>query len=256
MLGSAHAQPFGRKFALLTATALLAATLAGCSTGPSRETTGSIPRNAKPVTDMNAGELARAAESVGKAYEKNPKDRQAGLNYANLLRMTGRNDQALAVMQQVAIFHPTDREVLAAMDPFENTMLLTTLHWPDEIRSPKELDLPDEEFDFKPAELQMAEQLVEAMTDEFDPSKYKDEYREALLQVIQAKIDGVEIKEPEPVEESANLVDLIDLLEAHPEIRCHVGRAELERMLDPANYLGQSGVMVDRVLERMATPAA
>ena len=63
---------------------------------------------------MNASELARAAESVGKAYEKNPKDRQAGLNYANLLRMSGRNDQALAVMQQVAIFHPTDREVLAA----------------------------------------------------------------------------------------------------------------------------------------------
>ncbi|MBB3976534.1 Flp pilus assembly protein TadD [Rhizobium azooxidifex] len=66
------------------------------------------------MTEMNAGELSRAAESVGKAYEKNPKDRQAGLNYANLLRMSGRNDQALAVMQQVAIFHPTDREVLAA----------------------------------------------------------------------------------------------------------------------------------------------
>ena len=57
-------------------------------------------------------------------------------------------------------------------------------------------------------------------------------------------------------ESLAKRTPLIDLLEAHPEIRCHVGRAELERMLDPANYLGQSGVMVDRVLERMATPAA
>ncbi len=114
MPGSAHSRSLGRKLALTTATALLAATLAGCQTGPSRETTGSIPKMSKPVTEMNAGELARAAESVGKAYEKNPKDRQAGLNYANLLRMTGRNDQALAVMQQVAIFHPTDREVLAA----------------------------------------------------------------------------------------------------------------------------------------------
>ena len=45
-----------------------------------------------------------------------------------------------------------DREALAAMDPFEDTMVLTTLHWPDEIRSTKELDLPDEELDFKPAE--------------------------------------------------------------------------------------------------------
>ena len=107
-----------------------------------------------------------------------------------------------------------DREALAALDPFEDTMLLTTLHWPDEIRSTKELDLPAEEFDFKPAEMKMAEQLVEAMTESFDPAKYKDEYREALLQVINAKVEGQEIVAPEPVEESASLVDLMKLLEA------------------------------------------
>jgi DNA end-binding protein Ku len=107
-----------------------------------------------------------------------------------------------------------DREALAAMDPFEDTMLLTTLHWPDEIRSASELELPKEEFEFKPAELKMAQQLVAAMTEEFDPAKYKDEYREALLKVIEAKIDGVELKQPEPAEESANLVDLMKLLEA------------------------------------------
>ena len=49
-----------------------------------------------------------------------------------------------------------DREALASLDPFEDTMLLTTLHWPDEIRSTKDLDLSDEEYDFKPAELKMA----------------------------------------------------------------------------------------------------
>lgn len=115
MFCSAYAKPPCRKLALLAATAVLALTLAGCSTtGRDNQTTGSISRLSKPVTEMNAGELRQAANSVGKAYEKNPKDRQAGLNYANLLRMTGRNDQALAVMQQVAIFHPTDREVLAA----------------------------------------------------------------------------------------------------------------------------------------------
>jgi DNA end-binding protein Ku len=107
-----------------------------------------------------------------------------------------------------------DREALAALDPFEDTMVLTTLHWPDEIRSTKELDLPAEDFEFKPAEMKMAEQLVEAMTDSFDPSKYKDEYREALLQVINAKVEGQEIVTPEPVAESANLVDLMKLLEA------------------------------------------
>jgi len=46
-------------------------------------------------------------------------------------------------------------------------------------------------------------------------------------------------------------VPLIDLLAAHPQINAHVDRAELQAMLDPANYLGQSGLMVDRVLAQM-----
>jgi DNA end-binding protein Ku len=107
-----------------------------------------------------------------------------------------------------------DREALAALDPFGKTMLLTTLHWPDEIRSTGELDLPEEEFDFKPAEKQMAKQLVAAMTGEFEPEKYKDEYREALLEIIEQKVEGKEITEPEPAEESGNLIDLMAALEA------------------------------------------
>jgi DNA end-binding protein Ku len=107
-----------------------------------------------------------------------------------------------------------DREALASLDPFGDTMLLTTLHWPDEIRSTEELDLPDEEFDFKPAELAMARQLVSAMTGEFDPTAYKDEYRDALMQVIESKVEGHEVKQPEPVEEGGKLVDLMAALEA------------------------------------------
>jgi DNA end-binding protein Ku len=107
-----------------------------------------------------------------------------------------------------------DREALAALDPFQKTMLLSTLYWPDEVRDMGELDLPDEQFEFKPAEKQMARQLVQAMTGEFDPSQYKDEYREALMQVIEAKIEGepVEIAAPEP--EPAKLTDLMAVLEA------------------------------------------
>lgn len=107
-----------------------------------------------------------------------------------------------------------DREALAALDPFSDTMLLTTLHWPDEIRSTDELDLPDEDYDFKPAETAMARQLVSAMTAEFDPSKYRDEYRDALMQVIESKIEGHEVKAPEPAEETGKLVDLMAALEA------------------------------------------
>jgi len=120
-------------------------------------------------------------------------------------------DEELTAICKVVI---KDREALAALDPFGKTMLLTTLHWPDEIRSTDELDLPAEDYDFKPAELQMAKQLVAAMTGEFEPEKYKDEYREALLEIIEQKVEGKEIAEPEPVEETGNLIDLMAALEA------------------------------------------
>jgi DNA end-binding protein Ku len=107
-----------------------------------------------------------------------------------------------------------DREALAALDPFADTMLLTTLHWPDEIRSTDELDLPDDDFEFKPAEMAMARQLVSAMTAEFDPAAYKDEYRDALMQVIESKVEGHEVQAPEPAEDTGKLVDLMAALEA------------------------------------------
>ena len=107
-----------------------------------------------------------------------------------------------------------DREALAALDPFGRTMLMTTLHWPDEIRSTDELDLPAEEFDFKPAEMAMARQLVSAMTGDFRAEDYKDEYREALLKLIEQKVEGKQVTEPQPVEETGNLVDLMAALEA------------------------------------------
>ena len=64
-----------------------------------------------------------------------------------------------------------DREQLAALNPFDKTMLLQTLHWPDEIRSLEELNLPEEEIEIKPAERKMAEQLIASMGDEFDPER-------------------------------------------------------------------------------------
>ena len=120
-------------------------------------------------------------------------------------------DEGLTAICKVVI---KDREALAAIDPFGDTMLMTTLHWPDEIRSTAELDLGDEEFTFKPAELLMAKQLVEAMTGDFDAGSYKDEYRAALEAVIQAKVEGKETVSVEAPEESGKLIDLMAALEA------------------------------------------
>jgi len=122
-------------------------------------------------------------------------------------------DEGLSAICKVVI---KDREALAALDPFENTMLLSTLHWPDEIRSVSELDLGDEAetFTFKPAEKAMAAQLVATMTGEFDASQYHDEYREAIRKVIEAKVEGRETVEVEEPEQGGRLIDLMAALEA------------------------------------------
>ena len=106
-----------------------------------------------------------------------------------------------------------DREQLAAIDPFSNTILLSTLYWPDEVRSVADLAIPEDDAEVRPAELAMAEQLVAMMTSEFDPAAYRDEYREALMSIIEAKAAGEEIAEPVAAP-TAKLTDLVAALEA------------------------------------------
>ena len=100
-----------RKLVLCSSLGLVIA-LAGCA---KRQTTGSVPPNLrKPVAQMNQSELKQATNYWHKQYTRAPKNKVVGLQFATALRMTGRNEQALAVMQQVAIHHPTDRQVLGA----------------------------------------------------------------------------------------------------------------------------------------------
>jgi DNA end-binding protein Ku len=120
-------------------------------------------------------------------------------------------EQGLAAICKVVI---KDREALAALNPQGSAMVLETLHWPDEIRATEELDLPGEEIEVKPAERAMAAQLIAAMTGSFDPAEYRDEYRAALEEVIEAKVQGREIVEPEAPAAGGQLVDLMAMLEA------------------------------------------
>lgn len=107
--------PSSLRPALLTGAALLVigVGLAGCA-GKSNLTTGSVRPSSSASGTMNTTDLRGAVDSIGRAYEKNPRDAATGINYASALRMNGRNAQALAVMQQVAISNPNNREVLAA----------------------------------------------------------------------------------------------------------------------------------------------
>ncbi|HEX8939199.1 MAG TPA: Ku protein [Candidatus Limnocylindrales bacterium] len=156
---------------------------------------------------VRADEDAQAFRFAKQAYylEPEPIGRKAFYLLKSVLAEQGLTGIAKIVLK--------DREQLAAIDPFASTMLLTTLYWPDEIRAVDELALPEGEVEIKAAERRMAEQLIGTMTAEFDAAAYHDEYREALMGVIEAKVAGQEIVEPEPAP-TGKLVDLMAALEA------------------------------------------
>jgi Flp pilus assembly protein TadD len=86
-------------------------TLGGCARDA--RTTGSV-RSGTSVAEMSVPELDQQVRKADETYRRKPKDKGAGLNYAALLRMTGRDEQALAVMRQMVIHHPQDNDVLSA----------------------------------------------------------------------------------------------------------------------------------------------
>ena len=106
-----------------------------------------------------------------------------------------------------------DREHLCALHPTDGALMMNTLHWPDEIRSTEGLKGLDGEVKINPKELEMAKALIESLADTFDPGRYKDEYREAVMRVVQAKIDGEVIEAP-PVPQTAKVMDLMEALRA------------------------------------------
>ena len=93
-------------------TIAISVAISACAKDPT--TTGSIRNSNLPLEKMTVQQLQQTSVSVGRQYDKSPKDKAIGLRYADILRATGRNEQALAVMQQVVIHHPEDNDVLSA----------------------------------------------------------------------------------------------------------------------------------------------
>jgi DNA end-binding protein Ku len=149
----------------------------------------------------------KGARFVKQAYYLEPDEigRKAFYLLKSVLEETGKVAICKIVLK--------DREQLAALNPFDKTILLQTLHWPDEIRSLEELNLPEDEIEIKPSERKMAEQLVASMGGDFNPEQEHDQYREALMQVIEAKVAG---QKPEPAKktEPTKIGDLMAALEA------------------------------------------
>ena len=199
---------------------------------------------------VDAAEASSNTKFVKQAYYIEP-DRVGRKAFALLKDVL--LDKGLTAICKIVI---RDREVLAALDPFENTMLLSTLYWPDEIRALGELDLPEEEPEIKPAEKKMAAQLIEAMTGEFDPAQYRDEYREALMQVIESKIEGRETVEIEPAEEATKLVDLMAALQASVNAATSARAAKSEKPVSVAEAKEQRAAKGKAAAKPASKPAA
>ncbi|MDQ3389059.1 MAG: Ku protein [Gemmatimonadota bacterium] len=105
------------------------------------------------------------------------------------------------------------KQYLAALKPVGRAIMLDLLRYGDEVVSEEDLHLPGD-ADVKPQELKMARQLIENLTEEFDPSRYKDEYRENLLKIINGRLKNrkITLKEaPEP--EPTPVINLMERLQ-------------------------------------------
>lgn len=116
----------------------------------------------------------------------------------------------------VARFVFRNKEHLAAIRPGDGVLTLTTMRFADEVVPPSDLDdvLPSEKPKVAKRELEMAEELIESLTRSFDPSAYRDEYREELLAMIERKAAGEEVMAaPEEEREPTKAPDLMAALE-------------------------------------------
>ncbi|GIJ08204.1 Ku protein [Micromonospora andamanensis] len=134
---------------------------------------------------------------------------------------------ALTDSERVAIVKVAlrQREQLATLRVREGVLLLNTMLWPDEIRKP-DFGFLDEDLKVRPPELAMATSLIDSMAGDFHPDEFTDDYRAALQEVIDAKVEGRKVVQPEEVEEApAAAVDLMAALKASVE-RARAARGE------------------------------
>jgi DNA end-binding protein Ku len=124
---------------------------------------------------------------------------------------------ALEQSKKVAIARVVIRtkEYLTAIRPAGGVLTMETMLFADELVPADDLDeLPEEDVRATEREVQMAQQLIESLSTEFDPTKYHDEYRERVLDLIERKAEGQEVAVQAPVEEPAAVPDLMAALEA------------------------------------------
>jgi DNA end-binding protein Ku len=144
---------------------------------------------------------------------------ETGIKAYTLLRQAMSEDGRVGIAK-IAF---REKEHLAALRFKDNTFVLETMFWPDEIR-PAEFEELEKTVKIRPQEVQMARSLIQNLTEEFHPEEFKDEYREALLGIIEKKVAGEEIEVIEAPHEE-KVVDLMEALKASVEASKKKGAA-------------------------------
>ncbi|MDO8616331.1 MAG: Ku protein [Dehalococcoidia bacterium] len=176
-----------------------------------------LPLPSKQTVELTAFVDAQQIDPIyyEKTYYLEP-DAKAVKPFALLMRAL--REKGLTGLAKIAV---RNKEQLCALRPMDGTLVLETLFYPDEIREAP-AEIPD--VDVSEKELGMAFTLIDLLAKDFDPQKYGDAYREALMRVIEAKLEGQELAEaaaPRP----AKVTDLMSALKASVEA-ARKGRSE------------------------------
>jgi DNA end-binding protein Ku len=102
------------------------------------------------------------------------------------------------------------KENLCLVRPHGDTLALETLFFHDDVRSRAEIEEAVQETEVKGAELELAGQVIESLAGQWDPNEFENEYRRDLRRMLEAKLAGEELAQPEPVPETP----VVDLMEA------------------------------------------
>src|SRR5437870_2051243 len=107
------------------------------------------------------------------------------------------------------------REYLAGVKPEDGALVLELMHFADELADTEKLHVP-KKVEVGKREMNMAKSLIDSMSAKWNPEKYHDEYREALMEVIEEKVEagGKEIEEkPKPKRQATKVIDLVSVLQ-------------------------------------------
>lgn len=156
------------------------------------------------------------------SYYLAPKGKGSDRAYALLLEAMNETNKV-----GIATLVLRDKEHLVAIRPSEKVLMLETMYFEDEIRDPQqELETLPEIGNASPRELKIAKQLIESLTDKWEPSRYQNTYRSRIEELIEKKRKGNAVVFGDEERPKSNVVDLMSALQASIERSSAKGRPQ------------------------------